>query len=524
MSLVERIKQYGERARAALIDSYAKTIEKAKQGKAQWLGYDSQGNGLVRQEGKIKIVRVIGNISLTVGSTVLIDGKNTIQVARARKPELTPVRSRGQQKTTGYLAKSRPLLISTEQVTRIFKTEAIGLVTSATVESVSFPWIAKTDTYTPGVLNPLNYNIFEEQRSNYYTVVSKDLLVAFGEKTEGGWADYSSAQYNEPRVITAFSWTFYQASQGHTAPSSVVTTVNHPNYPYLRPFILPIVTIPPFMPQHNQSWFEETVAEPKIERVFSSSDGRYLYCSIFYSVSLPRGGIFSNFYDVYPNYPNYLDIFSITGYLDTGGLLIRILNPSIEDDWGPVGPYTDNPNIIASDFKGLYWRLDTKTEGATPEFTILELKDIPFSISPAANFLNNLYPEDPYYQLWDRYDSGVDVPSIADNAENFIDPNETNPDNDTWRAWPPNLVYYEDTGLALFTARLARNNVIPNGPTVYNKIMTENLSYFVAATSAPYLLSALTTHEDMITAGWDVSQENSWNTDQNEIYVAHRLD
>lgn len=114
MSLEKEIKEYGERARAELINRYAKTQEKAKQGKAKWIGYDNKGNGLVSQDGKVKVVKVIGSISLPVGSTVLVDEKNTIEIRKAKPPKPKPQAKPVRRLPGGYKAQKRPLIITDE--------------------------------------------------------------------------------------------------------------------------------------------------------------------------------------------------------------------------------------------------------------------------------------------------------------------------------------------------------------------------------------------------------------------------
>lgn len=112
MSLEERIKAYGKQARAELINKYAKTKERAKQGKAEWIGYDNKGNGLVRQDGKVKAVKVIGSISLPAGSSVMIDENNTIEIRKAKLPQPKPKTVPARKGPGGYKSKSRPLIIT----------------------------------------------------------------------------------------------------------------------------------------------------------------------------------------------------------------------------------------------------------------------------------------------------------------------------------------------------------------------------------------------------------------------------
>lgn len=87
MSLEQRIIQFGKDARERLLASRTNLQNKAKQGKATWIGYDQNGNGLVKQDGIEKTVTVIGNISLTKGSIVYIDSQNTIEVRSNTTPD-----------------------------------------------------------------------------------------------------------------------------------------------------------------------------------------------------------------------------------------------------------------------------------------------------------------------------------------------------------------------------------------------------------------------------------------------------
>ena len=44
----------------------------------------------------------------------------------------------------------------------------------------------------------------------------------------------------------------------------------------------------------------------------------------------------------------------------------------------------------------------------------------------------------------------------------------------------PGLVYYKDTGLAIYTGKLKRGGAFPNFPRVYTKTLTPNLIVFLS--------------------------------------------
>ena len=83
MSLEDRIKAFAAQVRARLLE-LQKASETAEEpgGKAYWVGYDANGNGIVKKNGVEKTVRVIGNISLPKGAVVYIDSQNTIEIRR----------------------------------------------------------------------------------------------------------------------------------------------------------------------------------------------------------------------------------------------------------------------------------------------------------------------------------------------------------------------------------------------------------------------------------------------------------
>lgn len=89
MSLVDQVREFARLARLAIIQQL-QADGKAKPGKARWIGYDSNGNGLVKQDSEIRTVKIIGNISLTTGSNVYVDEENTIEIKQKRRAAERP--------------------------------------------------------------------------------------------------------------------------------------------------------------------------------------------------------------------------------------------------------------------------------------------------------------------------------------------------------------------------------------------------------------------------------------------------
>lgn len=112
MSLEDKINNFAENARRAVLAKYANQAKAAQAGKATWLGYDDNGNGLVKQNGVIKTVKVIGNASLPLNSSVIVDRAGSVEIKKRAREEPEPTRSpRKFAQPAGKLTKSRPLII-----------------------------------------------------------------------------------------------------------------------------------------------------------------------------------------------------------------------------------------------------------------------------------------------------------------------------------------------------------------------------------------------------------------------------
>ena len=83
MDLESRVKAYAEEARRILLQRALEEKEQ-KNGKAFWQGYTTNGNGIVKQNGIYKVVKVIGNVALPKNTVVYIDDQNTIETGFKR--------------------------------------------------------------------------------------------------------------------------------------------------------------------------------------------------------------------------------------------------------------------------------------------------------------------------------------------------------------------------------------------------------------------------------------------------------
>jgi len=85
-----------------------------KAGKAQWVGYDEQGNGVVKKDGEEVKVKVIGGKSLSPGQSVYVDSQNTVQVRKKKGEEESPKRKK---KIRSVKSKKsvRPLILEDEE-------------------------------------------------------------------------------------------------------------------------------------------------------------------------------------------------------------------------------------------------------------------------------------------------------------------------------------------------------------------------------------------------------------------------
>jgi len=117
MSLQDRIRAYAEAARLSLLNQVKQDNNKKQQGSATWVGYNSDGNGIVKQNGVLRVVRVIGNASIPSGATVYVDNENTIEYSNNVKAETQSVlpEKKKPKRTEAYTVKSRPVILQDER-------------------------------------------------------------------------------------------------------------------------------------------------------------------------------------------------------------------------------------------------------------------------------------------------------------------------------------------------------------------------------------------------------------------------
>ena len=120
MDLEARVKAYAEEARRILIQRLLDARGQKGQ-KAFWQGYSTNGNGIVKlEDGKYKVVKVIGNIVLPKDSIVYIDEQNTVDVGFRR--QLPATKTQGKQQIKPVIAEriKRPLLIVSDDEKEVF--------------------------------------------------------------------------------------------------------------------------------------------------------------------------------------------------------------------------------------------------------------------------------------------------------------------------------------------------------------------------------------------------------------------
>ena len=111
MDLEARVKAYAEEARRILIQRLLDS--RGQKGlKAFWQGYSTNGNGIVKlEDGKYKVVKVIGNIVVPKDSIVYIDEQNTVEVGFRKNLPAARSQKKEQIKSTIVDRIKRPLLL-----------------------------------------------------------------------------------------------------------------------------------------------------------------------------------------------------------------------------------------------------------------------------------------------------------------------------------------------------------------------------------------------------------------------------
>ena len=113
MGLEENVKAYADQARQILLARQLKS-EETKAGKAYWQGYSTDGRAIVKQDGKFKAVRVVGNASVPKDKVVYIDETNTVDVGYVRKTEARQERVVKKNEPLPLVKRRRPVILVDE--------------------------------------------------------------------------------------------------------------------------------------------------------------------------------------------------------------------------------------------------------------------------------------------------------------------------------------------------------------------------------------------------------------------------
>jgi len=398
------------------------------------------------------------------------------------------------------------------------------------IESVSIPWTATYNRRIESIEGDglRHYRWVREniQRTNSYQVVEREWLVGFNRDFGNSTTLFATPKHTLPGVITAFNWYFHQSSIGVTG-QSVAGAVYHSEKS--------IIASTPQLSPHSSGWFNNKQTMTVNDKPLTSSDGRYIYHSTwyvagqastsFYNISskvLFTGyTIFNPPLTVRDEFPS--ETIDIDGFTYHGHKIQKTIF-GIQQGTSTYFSLGDSLRYFR-DVRGLYWRYDTQTPNAVPELTVKDLS-YPGDGTTAdrrnvlSNFLDNLNPSDPYYKLWkflyaSNYSYSYNfLNSLTSQIEHSL----------TYLRWPPNLVYYPDTGQALFTNRLFNNGLFDTNFTVYSKTVATGLETYQMMHLFPYLTQSDNSHQNMLANGWKVESVDFYTNsflDPN-FRVAHR--
>jgi len=383
--------------------------------------------------------------------------------------------------------------------------------------AVSIPWTANTVDYFTG-------QQYQEQRNNNYTLAP--LLrwrPSFTKDDKNNRSYVSSPAHEIGNIVIRFDWTFYQA---------VNTTVSNP----------------PQLSDSPSTWFQNhpRVSENHLPAI-AASDGRYIWYSVVYATSRPSLNFYtadgSGDFRTFGTTNRYYD-FNNGGSVVAERVSRRTTYTGASPQTDPASGYnsgvygmdyiTDNwIRYSGWDFRvyesvgvppglgrgysfvsayALTWRYDTENPQSPPNFSEYNLGykgdgTLAGLHNFASMYLGLLDANHPAKEEWTKWLAGkTATQSFASLANQYFDPTY----GSGFYSLVPGLVYYKDTGLAIYTGKLRRGNFFPNFPRVYTKTLTPNLPYWLASHRMPHPSSTpgsnfkefLTTHEDMIADGW----------------------
>jgi hypothetical protein len=400
---------------------------------------------------------------------------------------------------------------------------------------VSQSWTATASRWvTYQDIGPFFYDYwaqdYQQQRTNSYTIIpSQKWSPAFAKEASSNRTYINAPTHELGKTAFTFDWTFWQTNLPDGAPGNSF-----------------VVATTPQLPEPVTTWFNN---HPRVSLnhlpAIASSDGRYIWYSVVYALSRPS----SDFYissvagDLLPYKGLRNDFFDT----QNGGEYVfevvsrRTLNngspqtdPTSGYNHDYLGYEFNNDNYaryrnwdfavtslnlglprLFSDVQayGLTWRYDTENPQSPPNFSEFNLGytgdgTLAGFHNFASMYLGLLDASHPAKEEWTQMLARKTAnESFAELANRYFDPTY----GSGFYSLVPGLVYYKDTGLAIYTGKLKRGNFFPNFPRVYTKTLTPNLSYSSASYRMPYPSSNpgsyfrefLTTHEDMIANGWE---------------------
>lgn len=410
---------------------------------------------------------------------------------------------------------------------------------------VSQPWTATASRWIrwqgPGTgtfFNDYWVQDYQQQRTNSYTIIpSQTWAPKFTQDSINNRTFTNAPVYELGATTVQFDWTFYQSNRpdGNPGNSLIVATL-------------------PQLPDPPTTWFQN---HPRVSinhlPAIAASDGRYIWYSTVYALSRPSVSFFTSFN--FTNWqPGYDSLYPLNSQgnenrnwdFDNGGVLVdeqvsrRTLNNeypyfSAEDPkplqyninipndnnqrfsgwWFGEKPFNTSFGHLYSDVNAysLTWRYDTQNPQSPPNFSLHSLGYRGDGTATglhnfASMYLGALDASHPAKEQWiQMLASKTANESFAYLANRYFDSTY----GSGFYSLVPGLVYYKDTGLAIYTGKLKRAGSFPTFPRVYTKTLTPNLSYSSASYRMPYPSSTpgsyfkefLTTHEDMIANAWE---------------------
>jgi len=393
---------------------------------------------------------------------------------------------------------------------------------------------------------------YQQQRTNSYEVIPSQTWRPFFATEKTNNRTYTnSPSYTLGKTTFKFDWTFYQS-----------------NYPDGTPGSSLIVATLPQLPEPINTWFSN---HPRISLnhlpPIAASDGRYIWYSAVYALSRPSHNFY---YTTSDGLIPMQDSGNNNRFYDfqNGGELVReVVSRRTQNSYplsetpelDPTSGY--NPLSGSDNFKrfrgwdfviepfnntfvrnaysnvqayALVWRYDTQNPQNPPNLSEHNLGyrgDGTFADfrNFASNYLGSLDANHPAKEQWITMVAQKTAnESFSTLANRYFDPTY----GSGFYSLVPGLVYYKDTGLAIYTGKLKKAGIFPTFPRVYTKTLDANLSYssasyrlpYPSSTPGSYFKESLTTHEDMLANGWEEQLKASVAQFGNALpyYFTHR--